>query len=308
MILVRSPLRITLGGGGTDLPSYYRTHGGFVVSAAITKYVYVAATKPLIPGIYLKHAVVEEAHSIETVAHPIVRECLRELSIDNVALTTFADIPGGTGLGSSGAFTTALLKALHVYVGKPITRERLASLACEVEIDRCGLVGGKQDQYTAAYGGVNGMTFHPDDTVSVVPVAAADSTWGDLEDNLVLFYTGQTHDSSAIQSTPSSDEDLEVTALLGCLSVQALIYGGSRGFANNLNSQWEDKKKRLPQSTPANIDAMREVLLSKGALGVKLVGAGGGGFLLAYGVAPDALNTPSVRVTFNLDGTKVVTE
>jgi D-glycero-alpha-D-manno-heptose-7-phosphate kinase len=192
MITTRSPLRITLGGGGTDLPSYYREHEGFLISAAIDKYVYVNVMRPFTPGIYLKYSHLEHVEHIADVKHPIIREALRILDFKTpqVEITTLADIPASTGLGSSGSFTTALLKALYTHRKRHLHQEELAELACYIEMERLGEPIGKQDQYIAAIGGVTCFTFHEDDTVTAKPLGISMNTMFDLEDNLLLFFTG----------------------------------------------------------------------------------------------------------------------
>src|SRR5436189_1111205 len=192
MIITRSPLRITLGGGGTDLPSYYRDHGGFLIAAAIDRYVYVTVTRPFVPGIYLKYSDLEHVQQISEVQHPIIREAIRTLDFrtPQVEITTLADIPAGTGLGSSGSFTTALLKALFAHRKRLIHPSELAQMACHIEMDRLGLLVGKQDQYIAAYGGVTCFTFSKNDSVEAWPLAISMDTLFDLEDNLLLFFSG----------------------------------------------------------------------------------------------------------------------
>ena len=189
MVMTRSPLRITLGGGGTDLPSYYREHGGFLVSGAIDKYVFVTVNRPFYPGIFLKYSKLEQVQRTEDIQHPIIREALKVLSLgdSHIEISTFADIPAGTGLGSSGSFTTALLRALSAYQTQPILPSDLARMACEIEIDRLKEPIGKQDQYIAAFGGITCFTFNPDDTVEAVPLRLDSETLFDLEDNLLLF-------------------------------------------------------------------------------------------------------------------------
>src|SRR6476660_8246505 len=182
MIIARSPLRITLGGGGTDLPSYYRERGGFLIAAAIDKYVYVTVMRPFTPGIYLKYSKLEQVQSVAEVHHPIIREAiaLLDFTTPQVEITTLADIPAGTGLGSSGSFTTALLKALFAHRRRLVHPSELAELACQIEIDRLGEPIGKQDQYIAAYGGITCFTFKKDDSVSAVPLALSMDTMFDL--------------------------------------------------------------------------------------------------------------------------------
>src|SRR3989454_390533 len=175
MIITRSPLRITLGGGGTDLPSYYRQHGGFLIAAAIDKYVYVTVMRPFVEGIFLKYSKLEYVETIEEVQHPIIREALQMVGFKTpqVEITTLADIPAGTGLGSSGSFSTALLKALYAHRRRLLHPSELAEFACEIEINRLGEPVGKQDQYAAAYGGVTCFTFNPDDSVNAYPLRAS---------------------------------------------------------------------------------------------------------------------------------------
>jgi D-glycero-alpha-D-manno-heptose-7-phosphate kinase len=200
MIITRSPLRISLGGGGTDLPSYYREHGGFLIAGAIDRYVYVNVMRPFTEGIFLKYSKLEHTNQISDVQHPIIREALSllEFKTPQIEITALADIPAGTGLGSSGSFTTALLKALYAHRMRQIEPCQLADLACHIEIDRLGEPIGKQDQYIAACGGITCFTFHPDDRVTVEPLNLSMETKFDLEDNLLLFFTGFSRSASAI--------------------------------------------------------------------------------------------------------------
>src|SRR5882672_11475142 len=188
MLITRSPLRITLGGGGTDLPSYYRDHGGFLVAAAIDKYVYVTVMRPFTPGIYLKYSQLEHVEQLRDVKHPIMREAIELLGFrtPQVEITTLADIPAGTGLGSSGSFTTALLRALYAHRRRLLPVDELAEMACEIEINRLGEPIGKQDQYIAAYGGVTCFTFHRDEKVRAEPLKISMEALFNLEDNLLL--------------------------------------------------------------------------------------------------------------------------
>ncbi|MGZ5279170.1 MAG: GHMP family kinase ATP-binding protein, partial [Pseudobdellovibrionaceae bacterium] len=200
MIITRSPLRITLGGGGTDLPSYYRENDGFLIAAAIDKYVYTTVMRPFSPGIYLKYSQMEHVEEIREVKHPIIREALHmlEFKTPQIEITTLADIPAGTGLGSSGSFTTALLKALYMHRRRILHPSELAELACHVEIDRLKEPIGKQDQYIAAYGGVTCFNFNRDDTVTATPLNISMDTLFDLEDNLMLFFTGFSRSAGSI--------------------------------------------------------------------------------------------------------------
>ena len=221
MIFTRSPLRISLGGGGTDLPSYYRDHEGFLIAAAIDKYVYVTITKPFSPGVYLKYSSIEHVNEVELVKHPIIREALKDVitkgTTPQIEITTLADIPSGTGLGSSGSFTTALVKALHIDNKAILHTEEIAQLACDIEINRLGEPIGKQDQYIAAFGGISCFTFHKDDSVSVEPLKISSDTLYDLEDNLLLFFTGYSRSASSIlkdQKVKSQSNNEEMIANL----------------------------------------------------------------------------------------------
>ena len=324
MIIARSPLRITLGGGGTDLPSYYREHDGFLVSAAIDKYVYVTVTRPFSEGVYLKYSQLEQVGRTEEVKHPIIREALQVLDFKTpqVEITTLADIPAGTGLGSSGSFTTALLKALYTHRKRHLHQEELASLACHIEIDRLGEPIGKQDQYIAAVGGMTCFEFRRDDTVIATPLKVSMDTMFDLEDNLLLFFTGFSRSASGIlkdQQTRSQrhEEDminnLHYVKELGLRSKQALESGDTRGFGELMHEHWEHKKKRSGGMSNPDIDAWYELGMRSGAVGGKLVGAGGGGFLMFYAGdrnrlrrAMSAAGLEEVRFKFDFEGTKVV--
>jgi len=191
MIIARSPLRISLGGGGTDVPSYYQENEGYLLAAAINRYVYVTVMRPFKEGIYLKYSEIENVKQISDIKHPIIREALNglELKTPQIEITTLADIPSGTGLGSSGSFTTALLKALYSHYRKSIHPQELANLACEIEIEKLFEPIGKQDQYIASYGGITEFYFRKDGSVSSAALDLNVQTIHDLEDNLVLFFT-----------------------------------------------------------------------------------------------------------------------
>lgn len=324
MIITRSPLRITLGGGGTDLPSYYREHGGFLVSAAIDKYVFVTVNRPFVEGIYLKYSQLEKVKAIDDVQHPIIREALRLVGFrtPQVEITTLADIPAGTGLGSSGSFTTALLKALYSYRQRLLHPGELAELACRIEIENLKEPVGKQDQYIAAFGGVTTFTFCPDDTVRAVPLAAARDTLLKLEDNLLLFFTGFSRSAGDIlkdqhERTRQSDvqmlENLHYVKKLGLLSREALERGDTLAFGQLMHEHWEHKKRRSIGMSNPKIDEWYDLARRHGAAGGKLVGAGGGGFLLFYVAQPAPLREAlvgagleEVRFRFDFEGTKVL--
>jgi len=324
MILARSPLRITLGGGGTDLPSYYREHEGFLIAAAINKYIYVNVMRPFTEGVYLKYSELEHVATVEEVKHRIIREALlmQNFRTPQIEITTLADIPAGTGLGSSGSFTTALLKALYAHRRQPIHPKELAELACQIEIDRIGEPIGKQDQYIAAFGGLTCFTFHKDDSVTAVPLNVSMDTLFDLEDNILLFFTGYSRSASGILKdqntrTKSSDDEmlknLHFVKELGYRSKDALEAGDVRKFGELMNEHWEHKKRRSGAMSNANIDEWYEIGIKNGAVGGKLVGAGGGGFLMFYAADRVKLRhtmtkagLEEVRFSFDFEGTKVV--
>jgi D-glycero-alpha-D-manno-heptose-7-phosphate kinase len=324
MIITRSPLRITLGGGGTDLPSYYRQHGGFLLAAAIDKYVYVTVMRPFVEGIFLKYSKLEHVEEIDDVQHPIIREAMRmlEFRTPQVEITTLADIPAGTGLGSSGSFSTALLKALYAHRRRLLHPDELAELACEIEINRLREPIGKQDQYIAAYGGVTCFTFHPDETVDARPVALSMNSLFDLEDNLLLFFTGFSRSAGSIlndqkERTEHADEEmlknLHYVKELGLRSREALERGQTALFGELMHEHWEHKKRRSGGMSNPQIDEWYELGRKSGALGGKLVGAGGGGFLLFYSeehrrlrAAMATAGLEEVRFRFDFEGTKVL--
>jgi D-glycero-alpha-D-manno-heptose-7-phosphate kinase len=324
MIITRSPLRITLGGGGTDLPSYYREHGGFLVAAAIDKHVYVTVMRPFVEGIYLKYSKLEHVQRPDEVQHPIIREAIRMLGFrtPQIEITTLADIPAGTGLGSSGSFSTALLKALHAHRRRLLHPSELAELACEIEIDRLGEPIGKQDQYIAAYGGVTCFTFHPDGTVEAQPLKLSMDVLFDLEDNLLLFFTGFSRSAGSILQdqklrTERHDQamiqNLHYVKDLGLRSRVALERGDAALFGELLHEHWEHKKQRSGGMSNARIDEWYDLGRRNGAIGGKLVGAGGGGFLLFYSedhrrlrCAMAKAGLEEVRFRFDFEGTKVL--
>ena len=324
MIIARSPLRITLGGGGTDLPSYYRDHEGFLVSAAIDKYVYVNVMRPFTEGIFLKYSQLEHVEKIAEVKHPIIREALQMLGFKTpqVEITTLADIPAGTGLGSSGSFTTALLKALYTHRKRHLHQEELAELACHIEIDRLAEPIGKQDQYIAAVGGVTCFTFHKDDKVTATPLGISMDTMFDLEDNLLLFFTGFSRSASGIlkdQKVKSQQNDsdmlnnLHYVKDLGYRSRDALLAGKTELFGDLMHEHWEHKKRRSGGMSNPQIDEWYELGMKHGAVGGKLVGAGGGGFLMFMARDRNKLRhamtgagLEEVRFKFDFEGAKVV--
>jgi D-glycero-alpha-D-manno-heptose-7-phosphate kinase len=324
MIITRSPLRISLGGGGTDLPSYYKEFGGFLIAAAIDKYVYATVLRPFTPGIFLKYSKIEKTNQVSEVTHPIIREVLDEFNLKTpqLEISTLADIPSGTGLGSSGSFTTALIKALYTHYKKPIHASELAELACKIEIDKLKEPIGKQDQFIAVFGGITSFTFNQDDSVIVKPLPISIKTLHDLEDNLLLFYTGITRSAGTIlfdqnQKSILKDkkmiENLHHTKDIGLKSFEALTSGNTHEYGELLNVHWERKVERSENISNENINLIYKTALKNGAIGGKLVGAGGGGFLLFYAndknklrISMKRFNLEEVRFKFDFEGTKVV--
>ncbi len=326
MIITRSPLRISLGGGGTDLPSYYREHSGFVIAAAIDKYVYITLHRTFAQELILKYSKMEHVRSVDEVQHPIVREALRLTRVDvpYLEITSMADIPAGTGLGSSGAFTTALLKALHTVQKNLVHPQELAEQACHIELDLLKEPIGKQDQYIAAYGGLTCFRFLPNHQVEAWPLRIDTDTLYNLEENLLLFFTGFTRSAGEIlkeQDQRSRDNDREMTSNLhfvkelGRESKEALEAGNLPRFAELMNVHWEYKKQRSPTMSNDQIDQWYQLARQNGALGGKLIGAGGGGFLMFYADDKVCLRRAmreaglqEVRFHFDFEGTKVLVQ
>lgn len=324
MILTRSPLRISLGGGGTDLPSYYEKFEGFLISAAINKYVYVTVSRPFSEGILLKYSKLEKCKNVLEVEHPIIREALSifDLKTPQIEITTIADIPSGTGLGSSGSFITALLKALYTHYKKTIHPRELAELACKIEIERLGEPIGKQDQYISAFGGITEFQFKKNGLVESSPLGITMQTLHKLEDNLMLFFTGISRSASAIladqhKKSVFSDkkmlENLHFTKQLGLESKQALINNDTFKFGQILHEHWMHKKNRSTGMTNNFINEIYSSATKNGAVGGKIVGAGGGGFLLFYCSDKEKLrnemkkfNLDEIRFQFDFEGTKVI--
>lgn len=293
MLIARSPLRISLGGGGTDLPSYYRDHGGYVIAGAIDKYVYITVHRTFVSEMIIKYSSLERVSDLESIEHPIIRETLRLLNWKDlsVEITSMADIPAGTGLGSSGSFTTALLKALHAYQSHTIPPRELAEQACEIELGRLAQPIGKQDQFIAAHGGISCFEFHPDDTVTVTPLQISEETLYNLEDDLLLFFTGYSRSASSIlkeQDDRSKAHDsrmvdnLHFIKDLGRQSKVALESGNLQEFGRLMDVHWKHKRERSADMSNGSIDAWYDLARRNGAVGGKLIGAGGGGFLMFY--------------------------
>jgi D-glycero-alpha-D-manno-heptose-7-phosphate kinase len=326
MIVTRAPLRITLGGGGTDLPSYYLEHGGFLIAAAIDKYVYITLHQTFVDELIIKYSKLETIKTIDEIEHPIFREALRYVGIDvpHLEITSMADIPAGTGLGSSGSFTTSLLKALHTLKKNLVHPQQLAEDACHIELDLLQEPIGKQDQYIAAYGGVTCFEFNKDGSVKAYPLNIDKETLYNLEDNLLLFFTGYSRSASAIlkeqdDKTKGNNDDmlknLNFIKELGFKSKNALEEGNLHAFAELMNVHWEHKKRRSNSMSNTEIDDWYKLALENGAIGGKMIGAGGGGFLMFYAEnkmqlrkAMHEAGLHEVRFRFDFMGTHVVTQ
>lgn len=325
MIIARSPLRISLGGGGTDLPSYYREHQGFLIAAAIDKYVYITLHETFVTDLIVKYSKLERVANLEDLEHPIIREALRMACPDfhYLELTSMADIPAGTGLGSSGSFTTALLKVLHAHKKDLIHPSDLAREACEIELEKLHEPIGKQDQYIAAYGGITCFQFNKDDSVKAWPLKISEQTLYDLEDNLLLFFTGYSRSASSIlkeqddkskKSDRSMIDNLHFIKELGIKSQVALEAGNLPEFARLMDVHWQRKKERSGSMSNGHINEWYDFAMKNGALGGKLIGAGGGGFLMFYSEDKSCLRSAmkekglkEVRFRFDFEGTRIVT-
>jgi D-glycero-alpha-D-manno-heptose-7-phosphate kinase len=324
MIIARSPLRISLGGGGTDLPSYYEKHTGFLIAAAIDRYIYITLHDNFESDLIVKYSKLERVATARDLEHPIIREAFSLLGMtgQSLELTSLADIPSGTGLGSSGSFTTALLKVLHAHKRNLVHPADLAAQACDIELNRLKEPIGKQDQYIAAYGGLTCFKFLPDGKVEAWPLDVSDETRANLEDNLLLFFTGYSRSASAIlkeqdQKSKSDDksmiENLHFVKELGLQSNAALESGNLREFARLMDVHWQRKKQRSGGMSNPKINEWYDLALANGALGGKLIGAGGGGFLMFYSEDKAKLRhamrqsgLKEVRFRFDFEGTKLV--
>ena len=291
MIMTRTPLRISLGGGGTDLPSYSDEFGGFVLSAAITKYVYITVNRSFLPGYFLKYSETEHTTKRSEIRHPLMREALEMQDVSGpLEVVSVADVPAGTGLGSSGAFGVGLMHALHAHKREPVCAERLAREAIEVEMTRLGEPVGKQDQYIAAYGGLLCQEYRKDGSVSVAPLQMSDACVRELRDSLMLFFVGYTRNASdllAEQKVRSMERDaamldgLHFAKELGREIRSVLEAGKIAEFGPLMDAHWQRKRARSPGMTSCRIDDLYALAVREGgATGGKLVGAGGGGFRL----------------------------
>jgi D-glycero-alpha-D-manno-heptose-7-phosphate kinase len=325
MILSRAPTRITLGGGGTDLQSYYSKYGGFLIAGGINKYCTILANDRFYRDIRLSYSKTEMRSNVSDIEHPIFRAALQMMDInESIELHSSADVPAGCGLGTSSSFTVALINALHAYKRHFITHQQLAEEACHIEIDILGEPIGKQDQYMAAFGGLTCLNFEKDGHVIVEPLCVADEIVDQLESNLLLFFTGKERSASEIlrdQDTKSKKDDPYIVQNLHRikeigLETRKYLEKGQVDMVGELfHAHWETKKRRSPEISNPMVDECYDIARKNGALGGKLIGAGGGGFLMFYckngekhKVVAALLKTDLKweRFHFDLDGAKIL--
>lgn len=290
MIISKTPLRMSFVGGGTDLPSFYRKFGGAVVSTAIDKYMYITVNKKFDSGIRASYSQTEEVEHVHQIKHPLIRAALEITGCTNgIQLSSMADIPSsGSGLGSSSAFTVGLLHALYGYKNRYVSPQTLAEQCCRIEIDICGEPIGKQDQYAVAFGGLNFVRFHPDDTVSVDPIICSRQTIEAIEESIVIFYTGRNRSASelltkqraATEKSPDTQKILIEMAKLAYDLKKTLENSDIATFGSILHENWTLKRRLVDGISDSAIDTWYEAAISAGATGGKILGAGNGGFLL----------------------------
>lgn len=290
MIITRTPFRISFAGGGSDIPAFYAKHGGCVLSTSINKYMYISV-HPSFEGAdtVLKYSQTEIVDSIGDIEHSYFKEVLGLMRVDGVEITSTADVPAGTGLGSSSSFTVGLLHALYSYKGKFVSKEKLAAKACEIEIERLNNPIGKQDQYAASYGGLNFYQFNADGSVTVDPIIMRGEMYKELEDNLMMFYTGELHSANEIlksQGKNVTHGDKESNQLKMCELARELreeLHSNNiDALGEILHESWKLKKTLADGISTPEIDEYYDIAVKHGASGGKLLGAGGGGFLLFY--------------------------
>ena len=323
MIFSRAPLRISVGGGGTDLPSYYLKRNGFVVSAAINKYIYISIGQTFNKKFLLKYSKFEEVNDIKKIKHPLFRETLKELKIRTpVNISSHADIPSGSGLGSSGCFTVALIKALNGIRNKKINNKKLAELACKIEITKLKEPVGKQDQYASTFGGLRSYNFLKSGEVIIKNIKIKKKKLINFKNSLSMYYTGILRDSYDILKTQDIKSkrmnkemliNLDMIKEMGFNTKYILEKGNIEEYGYLLNDHWETKKKRSPNMTSKFINKLYDYGLKNGATGGKLIGAGGGGFLLFFSnnikeldAAFNKINIKKMNFDFEFDGAKIL--
>jgi D-glycero-alpha-D-manno-heptose-7-phosphate kinase len=325
MIISRAPVRFSLGGGGSDLPAYAHVHGGYVVSAAIDKYVYVTANRRFYDDIRLAYSKTEIVADVDAIEHPIFREALKLMDLrKSIELTSVAELPANSGLGSSSTFTVALLNALHTYKREFVSSRQLADEACEIEIERLGEPIGKQDQTMAAFGNVTAMTFAPDGSVTVEPVPVRDEVLDELESNLVIVYSGIERQARDVLSEEgdelrkkegSAATEMHRIKAIGHEVYDLLVKGDVDRYGELLHEHWCRKRKLASSMTDTTLDEHYEAARKAGAIGGKIMGAGGGGFFMLYARPADrrrVIETMArrglkrLRFRFDLDGARIV--
>lgn len=293
MIITRTPFRITLGGGGTDLPGYYSKHGGFVLSAALNKYMFIYLNTPIVDDLVrVKYSSSEMVEDVSELQHSLCREALRLFGIRrSIEVISMADVPAGTGLGSSSCYLVGLLNALHTLSRKPMSRQQLAEEACHIELDVLQKPIGKQDQYLAAFGGITALHIARDGTVDVESLIPSAECLEDLESRIVLFYTGLSRSTEEILAEQTRDLQKDSSAVaayysqikeIGLEIYSHLKRGNVRRFGEMLDEHWRAKKKLGAGIASQRIDRLYDIARANGALGGKISGAGGGGFFLFY--------------------------
>jgi D-glycero-alpha-D-manno-heptose-7-phosphate kinase len=323
MIICRTPLRISIGGGGTDLPSYYRQYGGFVIAAAINKYIFIGANRIFTKEYVVKYSSQERVANAADIQHPIFREAFQMLEVPPaVEVVSLADIPAGTGLGSSGSFTVGLVRTLHALRHEYVSAAQVAEEACHIEVDRLKQPSGKQDQYAASFGGVNCYEFDQEGKATVSKLKLSVEALGHLEDHLLTFFTGYSRSSETLlsdqkkkteQGDGSMIDNLHFIKEIGTATRQALESNDFAGYGRLMHEHWLHKRKRSSGMSNASIDSWYEAGAKAGALGGKLIGAGGGGFLLFYTEEPRRLRDAmvqagleEVRFQFDHEGSTII--
>jgi len=325
MILTRTPFRITLGGGGTDLPSFYREHGGFILAVGIDKYMYLNVNTPIVDDkIRLRYTATEIVDDVEDLKHTLAREALRHFGIRNgIEIVSIADVPAGTGLGSSSSYLVGLMNALHTLLQDQATPQKLAEEACHIELEILKKPIGKQDQYLAAFGGLTALDIKPDGRVSVTRLGLDVDLLENLEHNILMFYTNQMRDATSIlkeqDAATRAKHQTVVSSLreikdIGLEISAALTSGNLRRFGELLDTHWQSKKRLSEGISNTQIDAWYELAKQNGAIGGKISGAGGGGFLMLYCEENkmrlrEVMRTAGLRelkFRFDFEGSKVV--
>lgn len=325
MIITKTPFRVTLGGGGTDLPSYYQEHGGFVLAVGIDKYMYLNVNTPILDdSVRVQYSHTELVHNVDEVQHTLAREALRLFHITNgIEIVSIADIPAGTGLGSSSCYLVGLLNAMHTLTHTPVSPHTLADEACDIELERLRKPIGKQDQYMAAFGGITTLDIATDGSVEVTRLCLSAELLEQLENNTLLFYTGGVRDATSILEKQNRDTKEKKTSVVASLSEikdigfeirDAIVRGNIRRFGELLDVHWQTKKRLSSGVTNPQIDAWYKLAKQNGAIGGKISGAGGGGFLMLYCEGDktqlrEALRHAGLRelnFRFEFEGSKVV--